>query len=212
MVCGQFAAGLWPVCGRFADSLRADCGWRLFAGVLRAVYGRAVGCFAGFLQAFCERFAGGLRAVCRRLAGVLRLAVCGYDSVTKYTPRDQQNATPNPIKLRNAQRWTSSKCLNSTLFQNFIASGISDASISLTFDIFSEYHSDRFMNKKQSRLQITPAHSNPLSAMFRLLARMIQRGPPVYLPVYMSVWLCVRLSVRVSDRAWHAARLVFCNC
>ena len=75
------------VCGRFADGWRADCGWR---------------------------FAGGLRAVCRRLAGVLRLAVCGYDSVTKYTPRDQQNATPNPIKLRNAQRWTPSSSLLKT--------------------------------------------------------------------------------------------------
>ena len=75
------------VCGRFADSWRADCGWR---------------------------FAGGLRAVCRRLAGVLRLAVCGYDSVTKYTPRDQQNATPKPIKLRNAQRWTPSSSLLKT--------------------------------------------------------------------------------------------------
>ena len=110
--CGRFAGVLRAFCGRFAGVLRAFCG--RFAGVLRAVCGRAVGCFAGVLQAFCERFAGGLRAVCRRLAGVLRLAVCGYDSVTKYTPRDQQNATPIPIKLRNAQRWTSSSSLLKT--------------------------------------------------------------------------------------------------
>ena len=92
--------------GGFAGSL---------AGGLWAVCGRALaGGFAGVLQAFYGRFAGGLRAVCRLLAGVLRLAVCGYDSVTKYTPRDQQNATPNPIKLRNAQRWTSSSYLLKT--------------------------------------------------------------------------------------------------
>ena len=103
------------VCGRSAFSgLRAVCVWRFeggFSGSLRVVCGR----FANSWRADCGwRFVGGLRAVCRRLAGVLRLAVCGYDSVTKYTPRDQQKATPNPIKLRIAQRWTSSSSLLKT--------------------------------------------------------------------------------------------------
>ena len=105
---------------RFAfDSLRlAVCAWwfalgglRLavrvwrFAGgwlaVLRRVCGRIADGFAGgLLLAVCERFASGKQAV------VGRFAVGGL--------RDKHNATPNPIKLRIAQRWTSSSSLLKT--------------------------------------------------------------------------------------------------
>ena len=87
VVCGQFAGGLRAVRGQFAGCSRAVCGW--FAGRLRL--------------AVCERFSSSMQAVIGRFAvGGLRLRL------TKYTPRDEQNATPNPIKLRNAQRWPSS--------------------------------------------------------------------------------------------------------
>ena len=103
--------GLQAVCvWRFASGLRlAVCGRSAFGGLRAVCVWRFEGGFSGSLRVVCGRFADSWRADCGwRFAGGLRLAVCGYDSVTKYTPRDQQNATPNPIKLRNAQRWTPS--------------------------------------------------------------------------------------------------------
>ena len=112
VVCGRFAAGF--ICGgirlsvcvwRFAlVSLRlAVRVWRFaggFLAVLQAVYGWQFA--VGLLLVVCGRFASGKPAVVGRFAvGGLRLRL------TKYTPRDNHNATPNPIKLRIAQRWTS---------------------------------------------------------------------------------------------------------
>ena len=98
---GGSLADCWRFCGRFAGGLLA---------VLWTVWGRIAGGFAGGLRlAVCGRFASGKQAVVGRFAvDGLRLRL------TKYTPRDKHNATPNPIKLRIAQRWTSSSSLLKT--------------------------------------------------------------------------------------------------
>ena len=116
LICEPYAvAGDLRAVWRFAlGGLRlAVRAWRFAGGlleVLRTVCGRIAGGFAGGLRlAVCGRFASGKQAVVGRFAvGSLRLRL------TKYTPRDKHNATPNPIKLRIAQRWTSSSSLLKT--------------------------------------------------------------------------------------------------
>ena len=86
--------------------------WRFTLGGSRLAVRvwRFAGGFAGGLRlAVCGRFASGKQAVVGRFAvGGLRLRL------TKYTPRDMHNATAIPIKLRIAQRWTSSSSLLKT--------------------------------------------------------------------------------------------------